>query len=179
VHNVVSGTQTAQALLGTTMPTNQLPTVSFTSTTPTFSYQLPTTGTGSPAAYSTPTITPTRPNFATSTPGRPATYTIHEGESCYCLARRFNVDPTVLISANSSACSKTLQPGTTINIPQTSEWTGGRSLKAHPTNYTVTTGETIFSISCEFGDVDPNILITANALVSPYTLTAGKVIYIP
>ncbi len=83
------------------------------------------------------------------------------------------------MTANPHCSDNPLQPGTSITIPQTGEWPGERALKTHPTNYTVTTGETIYSIGCEFGDVDPNIIIAANALVSPYTLTAGQVIYIP
>ncbi len=179
VHDVISGTQTAQALSGTTMPTSQLPTVSFASSVTPQSSQGSVTGTSQAVVYTTPTITSTRPAFATSTPGRPATYTVQKGEHCYCLARRFDVDPPTLMQANSHCSDNPLQPGTVITIPQTSEWPGERWLKAHPTNYTVTTGETIYSIACEFGDVDPNVIIAANALVSPYTLTAGQVIYIP
>jgi LysM repeat protein len=177
VHNAVSGTQTAQALSGTIQPTNQLPTVS--AATATQSYQLPTAGSTYNAVISSPTIAPTHLDFATSTPGRPATYTIHAGESCYCLARRFNVDPDTLISANGTNCNTNLQPGTVINIPQSSEWSGVRYLKTHPANYTVVSGQTIYTIACEFGDVDPNLIIAANGLVNPYTLTAGQVLYIP
>jgi LysM repeat protein len=177
VHNAVSGTQTAQALSGTILPTNQLPTVSVATTTQ--SYQLPTSGSTYSAVIASPTIEPTHLNFATSTPGRPATYTVHAGESCYCLARRFNVDPDTLISANSANCNTNLQPGTVINIPQTSEWSGVRYFKTHPANHTVVSGQTIYTIACEFGDADPNLIIAANGLVSPYTLTTGQVLYIP
>jgi LysM repeat protein len=49
----------------------------------------------------------------------------------------------------------------------------------HPTNYTVAGGDTIYTVACKYGDVDPMAIAQANGLSSPYTLSAGKVIYIP
>jgi LysM repeat protein len=67
-----------------------------------------------------------------------------------------------------------------LNIPATGTWTSGeRALKAHPADYTVISGDTINSIACEFGDVDPLAIAAANGLSSPYTLNAGSVIKIP
>ena len=122
---------------------------------------------------------PTHLPFATSTPGRPFTVVIQKGETCYCLARRYNVNPVDLTSAN-TACSGTLDPGTTITIPQSGSFPAERALKPHPTNYTVNSAdETIYSIACIFGDADPNLIIAANGLVAPYTLSRGQVLYIP
>jgi LysM repeat protein len=67
-----------------------------------------------------------------------------------------------------------------LKIPQTGNpFPAGRSLRAHPTNYTVSSGDTIYSIACLFGAVDPYAIATANGLSSPYTLTAGQSLYIP
>lgn len=179
VHDIVSGTQTAMALSGQVQPTSQA----------TSQPQFPIVGTTTPMTGTTqvattisqPTTAATHLAYPTSTPGKPATYTVQQGEHCYCIARRFNVNPQDLINAN-SVCSGTLDPGTVLNIPQSGTWPSGtsRSLKAHPTNYTVGSGETIYSIACTvFGDADPNLIIAANGLTSPYTLTFGKILYIP
>jgi LysM repeat protein len=119
-------------------------------------------------------------DYATPTPGRPTTYTIHKGEYPYCLARRFNVDPATLLSINGLGVGSLLSPGQTLTIPSTGSWSGGsRALKSHPTTYTVKSGDTIYTVACAFGDVDPNTLIAANGLTSPYTLKVGSVIQIP
>lgn len=179
VHDIVSGTQTAMALSGQAQPTSQ----------PTSQPQFPVVGSTTPMTGSTPvsttisqaTTVSTHLAYPTSTPGKPTTYTVQKGEHCYCIARRFNINPQDLINAN-AACSGTLDPGTVLNIPQSGAWPSDspRALKSHPANYTVGSGETIYSIACTvFGDADPNLIIAANGLTSPYTLTFGKVIYIP
>jgi LysM repeat protein len=117
----------------------------------------------------------------TATPGRPATYTIHTGEFPFCLARRFNVDAGQLLNLNGLGVQSMVSPGTVIKIPQSGAWSNGaRALIAHPTKYTVRSGDTIYAIACRFGDVDPNAIIAANGLKGPsYALTAGNVIDIP
>jgi len=115
----------------------------------------------------------------TATPGLPATYTVQDGEFPYCLARRFNINPNDLLSINN--ISGLVAPGTVLTIPTDSTWPVEfeRALIAHPTTYNVLSGDTIYKIACQFGDVDPNDIIYANNLVEPYTLTAGQVINIP
>ena len=115
----------------------------------------------------------------TATPGLPATYTVQDGEFPYCLARRFNINPNDLVSINN--ISGLVAPGTVLTIPTDSTWPVEfeRALIAHPTTYNVLSGDTIYKIACQFGDVDPNDIIYANNLVEPYTLTAGQVINIP
>jgi len=129
----------------------------------------------------TPKSLPTTPAIVvpTATPGLPTTYTVQEGEFPFCLARRFNINPNDLLSANN--ISGYVAPGTTINIPSNSTWPTDieRALLPHPTTYNVLAGDTIYKIACQFGDVDPNAIIFANNLVEPYTLTAGQVINIP
>ncbi len=176
VHDVVSQTQTAEALAGGGQATNALPTQGATSTLSSGTLGVATATGG--ISLSTSTTQPTHLPFATSTPGRPLSVVVQKGETCYCLARRYNVNPADLTSAN-AACSGTLDPGTTITIPQSGSFPADRALKPHPTSYTVTYGETIFSIACEFGDADPNLIIAANGLVEPYTLSSGQVLYIP
>lgn len=129
----------------------------------------------------TPKSLPTNTPFviSTATPGLPTTYTLQEGEFLYCIARRFNIDPNDLLSANN--LTGLVPPGTTLTIPSDSTWPTDfpRSLISHPTTYTVGSGDSIYSIACEFGDVDPNEIIAANNLAEPYTLTFGQTINIP
>ena len=177
VHDVVSQTQTAEALTGGSQATNALPTMGPTNTLSSGGVATATGGITF-ATTTVPTAQATHKPFATSTPGRPLSVVVQKGETCYCLARRYNVNPVDLTSAN-SACTGTLDPGTTITIPQSGSFPAERALKPHPTNYTVTYGETIYSIACDFGDADPNLIIAANGLVSPFTLSGGQVLYIP
>jgi LysM repeat protein len=125
---------------------------------------------------------PTQPTFVLPepTPGLPETYTIQKGEFPYCIARRFNINPADLLNANGLGVNTQIQPGYVLRIPQSAgSWPGSRALQAHPTNYTVRSGDTIFSIACQFGDVDPYMIALANDLSSPYTISAGQTLYIP
>jgi LysM repeat protein len=149
--------QTAQGLL----------TASPTSETPSDSTAIPTTET-------TPVIV-----APTVTPGRPATYTLQSGEFLYCIARRFDVDPDALLALNGLNRGQILQPGLELRIPQTGSFSGTRALHPHPTTYTVAVNDTIYSIACRFGDLDPTSIAAANGLSLSSPLTTGKVLNIP
>lgn len=109
----------------------------------------------------------------------PDTYTVHRGEFPYCLARRFDVNPVSLLSMNGLNEGSILREGMTLRIPKNSDFPGKRALKNHPTTYTVSSGDTIYTIACEFGDVDPMSIAEVNGLSSPYKLTPGETITIP
>jgi len=111
---------------------------------------------------------------------KPATYVLQEGEFPYCLARRFNVNPDELISLNGLSSGQILSPGLSLKIPQSAgSFPGSRALRAHPTTYTVTSGETIYSVACKFGDVDPLAIASLNGLTGNYALNTGTTIKIP
>ncbi len=154
------------------------------------------TNTPDPALPSaTPTIniisTPTNANSTaavpTAIPGtavpagvRPNEYTLREGEYPYCIARRFNVDPDALLQASGLTSPDIYYAGLKLVIPQSGAFPGSRSLKAHPVSYTVSSGdETVYSIACAFGDVDPNAIATANGISASAKLTVGQVLQIP
>ncbi len=129
--------------------------------------------------FAEPTDTPT-PTVIVPTVTRPAEYTLREGEFPFCIARRFNLDPQELLSLNNLGPNDLLDPGTTMQIPQTGTWTGeGRVRNPHPTTHTVAAGETIYSIACFYGDVSPEAIIAVNNLEEPYDLTAGQTLNIP
>jgi LysM repeat protein len=115
-----------------------------------------------------PTVTP------------PNSYTLHTGEYIYCIARRFDVNPTDLLALNGLTTSSYVYAGLELKIPQNGNpFPGQRSLMKHPAMYTVSSGETIYSIACQFGDVTPEAIAYANNLGEPYKLQSGQELIIP
>ena len=125
------------------------------------------------ATESTPTLTPTEP--------RPVAYALQKGEYPYCIARRFNVDPGELLVLNGMLNRNTFYAGTVLQIPQTGKpFPGERRQNAHPAMYTVASAnETIFTIACQFGDVDPLVIAQANEIAIDSALYAGQQLNIP
>jgi len=163
IKDIAAGTMTAQAML-----------------TPAIATLQPTTG-EVVAASPTP-IPPTPVIVYTATPGIPATYTMQLGDTVYCLARRYNLDPNAIITANPSLNPDSIRDGTTIYLPQGPVWPeslGSRARNAHPGTYTVGSGETIYHVACYYGDIAPEAIAQANGLAAPYTLSAGLTLTIP
>lgn len=136
--------------------------------------------TDSPALDQTPL--PTQPAIVapTATPGLPGAYTLQKGEFPFCIARRFNVNPSEMLQLSGLPVAQTYPQGTVLKIPQNgSPFPGNRTLRKHPTTYTVQSGDTIYSIACLFGDVDPDSIAFVNNLTKPFRLTAGQTISIP
>ncbi len=111
----------------------------------------------------------------------PNSYTLQHGEFPYCLARRFDVAPSALLSANGLSTSSVTYPGMVLTIPKNAGAfnQGARALRQHPTSYTVSAGDTVNSIACLFGDVDPRAIVAKNGLTDSYTLNVGQTIQIP
>jgi LysM repeat protein len=128
------------------------------------------------AATALPSLTPVAAQV-----GKPASYTIKEGEFPYCIARRYNVDPDELLALNGLSKSQSYYtPGTVLKIPTSGKaFPAGRAIIAHPVAYVVKSGDTIYSIACKFGDVDPLTIASTNNLAAPYNLTTGTQINIP
>lgn len=158
------------------------------------------TETGIPAAITpTPTATlaaatPTNANTAaTSIPaatssGPAATapslsgdvYILQDGEWPYCIARRYNVDPDAMLQASGLTSPDIYYPGLKLILPKNTTFPGSRVLVSHPATYTVASGdETIYSIACKYGDVDPNAIASANGISASSKLTVGQTLNIP
>ena len=168
IKDALSVTQTSQAgnPSATGTPSSVLPTMGAT----------PTMG-----ILSTPVPTPTRVVFPSPTPGRPSTYVLQDGETLYCLARRFDVDPVDLMDLNGLDMNTAamLSIGTELKIPQSGSFTGDRVFHSHPDTYTVDPGDTIGSIACYYGDLSPDAILAYNGLKSDATLSTGQVLQIP
>ncbi len=140
-----------------------------------------------PTPTPVPTQPPPQPTSPPATGGHtvPSEYVLRAGEFPYCIARRFNIHPEDLLSANGiSPFQYYFSPGTRLRIPQNARpFTAfaPRALQPHPTTYTVHgSGETIYSIACKFGDVWPEDIAAANGLpVSEQPLAPGTVLHIP
>ncbi len=148
---------------------------SLTDPTATVSDDLVSTSTPTPAATTEETGDPEVYEYAV-----PDSYTLHSGEFIFCLARRFNIHPDDLKDYNGYVSGDTQSPGDVIQIPSGSRsWVGDRALQYHPSNYTVIYGDTLYSIACLYGDVDPRAIAAANDLDIDAVLTPGVVLQIP
>ncbi len=133
-----------------------------------------------------PTSTP-KPEEPEATPVPPKdypvpdNYTLQKGEFPYCIARRFDISPGALLAANGLNSSSITYAGQTLKIPKDagSFDAGPRELKAHPDEYTVQAGDTVYSIACLYGSVDPRAIEDHNGLSGAYTLNVGQVLVIP
>jgi LysM repeat protein len=156
-----------------------------TQAAPTVTPILPATGvatnTTAPGAATSTPMPGTTPVVVvpTSTPGRPANYTLHDGEFPYCLARRFNVDQNAIMSLNGFVDGQLYKPGQVVLIPQTGSYVGTRALHTHPASYTTKVNDTFYSIACYFGDVEPTAIAAANGLAITSPLATGKILSIP
>ncbi|MEX2162468.1 MAG: LysM peptidoglycan-binding domain-containing protein [Anaerolineales bacterium] len=139
----------------------------------------------------TATIAPsaTKIATATTTPAPitefdvPSSYTLHQGEHPYCLARRFNIDPSAILAANNLTESEAgnLSVGATLAIPvaEVGSFGSDRALRAHPATYTAGSNDTFYSIACAFGDVWPENIAEANGMDVDDALQAGQTLHIP
>lgn len=138
------------------------------------------TSTIAPSPTTAPTQT-TTPAPITELPV-PATYTLHEGEWPYCLARRFDINPDELLAANglNNNNANSLSVGTKLTIPaNASSFGGDRSLRPHPGTYVASGADTFFSIACAFGDAWPEYIAEANGLDLDENIPGGMQLYIP
>ena len=138
----------------------------------------PTSTLALPPSISTSTLQPSGSN--------PPTYTLQAQEFPYCIARRFNVDPTDLLEASNLDSPDVYYAGLVLTIPQNSVWPvqdlGERALRLHPSTYTVTgdADTTVYGVACKFGDVTPNSIVSANSTINlGSTLTPGQTLSIP
>jgi LysM repeat protein len=175
-------TGTSQALTGT--PATALVTQTLVvgtpgteTITPTSLITLPT----STAATATATLAVSGTQPTSLPPGsRPSSYLLQKGEFPYCIARRFDVNPEQLLTANNLSRGDIYYPNLTLTIPASAgPFPPPRALRTHPTTYTATAGQTVYGVACVFGDVYPSAIATANNISESTVLTAGQSLSIP
>ena len=183
----IFGTGTALALTGTPVggvPTQTLgvPAAGSVTPTPIISINPTFTSTATLAVGGGATSAATYGPLPTSAPvgSRPSTYTLRKGEFPFCIARRFDIDPSALLSLNGLSSGDIYYPNLTLKIPQSGSFPGTRALRNHPATYTVASSdETVYGVACIFGDVDPAAIAQANGISADAALTAGKQLSIP
>lgn len=128
----------------------------------------------------TATLTP-EPLVPTDTPSAPASYTLQRGEYPYCIARRFDVDPNELLHLNGLRDDQSFYTGMVLSIPESGRrFPGNRQLEPHPAVYTVVSpNETLSTIACKYGDIDPETIARANQLSVDISLSVGQQVTIP
>ena len=110
----------------------------------------------------------------------PEIYTLKRGEFPYCLARRFDIHPRKLMNVNGFFEGQRFFPGQKVIIPASSRtFPGERALRYHPNTYRVSGRETIYSIACYYGDIDPLEIVWLNGLTPPYKLFNGQILTLP
>ena len=175
VQTILNQTQTAAALSGT-------PAVAAQATN---TKQPKVVATAKPTKTKKPTSEPKptedRSSFQPNlNPERPATYTLKAGEFPICIARRYNLDVVSLLNLNNLSMDSQPKAGTKLRIPQTGDWTlGSRSLRDHPTKYTVVSGDTFYKIACLYGNLLPEDIAAKNGKKVTDKLSAGAVLDIP
>jgi hypothetical protein len=110
----------------------------------------------------------------------PEVYYLHRGEFPWCLGRRFNIDPRQIMWFNRFFYGQRFFVGQPVFLPQNPQpFPGRRALRSHPATHRVGYGETIYTIACFYGDIDPLILADINGLSAPYRLNPGQVLTLP
>jgi len=176
VANFGTGTALANltATAGTPVPgiTSQV----IATSTPNLGITPQSTNTATQAVVGTPGTLPTSAPVGS----RPSSYTLQRGEFPYCIARRFDVNPEELLSLNGLSDGTIYYPNLSLRIPQSGSFPGTRALRSHPASYTVASAnETISSVACVFGDVDPAAIAQANGISVGTALTSGQTLSIP
>lgn len=113
---------------------------------------------------------------------RPDSYSLQKGEWPICIARRFDLNLNTFFAANGLTMDSRPGVGTNLKIPSSGNWSssfGSRSLKTHPTTYTVAAGDTVYTIACRYGDVSPEQILAANGLSSAGDIHSGMKLDIP
>lgn len=154
------------------------PAASSTTLPVTVSSTLPTPTPIPPTAN--PTLT-TATAESTGTPSSPKEYVLQRGEYPYCIARRFDVDPDELLRLNGLEANQSFFKGMTLSIPESANpFPGDRQLQHHPAVYTVSSAsETLYTIACKYGDIDPESIAQVNQLSIDTSLSVGQQLTIP
>lgn len=173
--------QTTIANGGTPITPQSITTVVVTPQTAVPATGTPSTPTNVVAATTPVVLAPSGPTSTPVPPGvRPAEYILHAGEFPYCIARRFDVDPTALLNASGLTSPDVYYEGLKLKIPQSGAFPGDRALAPHPTTYTVASSdETVYSVACKFGNVYPQAIADKTGISVSAKLTAGQKLQIP
>jgi LysM repeat protein len=110
----------------------------------------------------------------------PMVYTLRRGEFPWCLARRYDIDPLQIMWLNGFGPGQVFYAGQQVLLPKNPlPFRGDRALHYHPATYRVQPRDTIYSVACYYGDLEPLELAAANGLQPPYLIDPGQDLSIP
>jgi len=147
----------------------------------------PTATVPSPTPTITPTETTTPTITETPTPNAPQSYKVQDGDNCWDIATKFNVDLLTLLAINNFAAGTCpITEGQIIIIPAP-----GQSLptatpvpsdlpRGTKINYTVQSGDSLDSIASKFNSTVEAILAANTTVITDKNkIEVGKVLVIP
>lgn len=169
-------------VLGSDVPSLAL----FASETPTPTNTATVTPTSSPTATFTvtPTETPTPTITNTPTPSGPFLYEVVEGDSCYAIAVKFDVDILLLITINNLDPSCPIRPGDKLTIPgpdtelPTATPLPANLPRGYIIEYTVLPGDTVAIIATKFNST-VEAIIEENEIENENDILAGQILRVP
>ncbi len=150
--------------------------------TPTLTLE-PTATQSTATPTNTVTITETPTITTTTTPSAPFEYVVQEGDNCYALAEKYNVELLVLLAINGfTGCP--IQPGDTIMIPfpgqemPTPTPIPSDMPRGTRITYTVQVGDNLYIIASKFNSTVEQIM-TINKITDPNNINAGDALIVP
>jgi LysM repeat protein len=147
------------------------------------------TPTATPTPGPTPTPTPT-PSVTPTPPWDILGYhTVQQGETLYCIGRAYGVDPYAIATQNGIVNPNLIQPGQVLAIPNVPrslpagrvcarQFDDGTPPPSCRQYHTVAPGETLYSISVQYG-VSMWAIAEANHIFNLHYIRAGQVLCIP
>lgn len=170
--------------LGPNRPSFSLPFLATDTPTPTNTATVTPTATSTNTPTVTPTETPTPTITITPTIAGPFTYQVVEGDSCFAIAVKFNVDLLLLITINNLDPACPIRIGDTLTIP------GPETLLPTDTplpsnlgrgtiiEYRVQTGDTLGTIALKFNST-VDAIKEENEIVNENEILVGDILRIP
>lgn len=152
--------------------------------TPTHTPTVTQTFTPSPTSTATPTATQTPTETLTPTPSGPFLYEVVQGDSCYAIATKFNVEILLLITVNNLDPSCPIVPGQQLTIPgpdaklPTATPLPKGLPRGYKIEYKVLPGDTIAIIALKFNSTSEAI-IEENEIENENEILVGQILIVP
>jgi LysM repeat protein len=151
--------------------------------------ETPVPGGSSELATATPSglITPTSFLTTDNTSSEDCTYTVQRGDTLFRIATNNNTTVAEVTNANPGIDPNLIQPGQVLNLPNCGTGAVVETAPTEPpvvnapaggTTYTVQRGDTLYSISLQFG-VTIQAIVEANNLANPNSISPGQELIIP
>ncbi len=166
-------------------PGGSLPFLATDTLTPTTTFTATATATETPTPTETPTLAPTETPTLTPTVAGPFIYQVVEGDTCYTIAYKYNVDLLLLITANNLTPECIISPGKQLIIPgpetvlPTSTLVVDDLPRGTKIEYTVVVGDSLGALALRFNTEVEAILEENPDIENENDILVGMTIIIP